>query len=413
MQAFWETKYSRRGSWSQQHNCRFYLAMDNPGAQLALVFSAAVSRNLAGNDVRLPPTYVGVRRIRPSNAAVKAVLAMSSSGYSHSNQQPVDVTYKVIDPVTREERRMTVKEKKAFKTQMKQRRKEEVSEAKKLARVEKERQEQAEQMATKKRKKRTPSLETILSTLEGENSRYLPFQIDPSALEEELADIKGERDGVPPVALSPPMARLALKLPPHSICVVDDTLAKEWAFEIKRSMEPAEDVRSKEDMRAMVYDLIPEVWSRMRPPTLGQSSEYIELPHDIFEHNSWAPFTVRPSSEIDRDLAAVVQVLHGGTNLHIACGAKFGCDFLLYNKSRNECHAFAGLKVLRCSDRMSMPIPTTYNITGYVRCLNTAAKLALLAFVQSRRTSDGEEIFHVAFVELPLLKIAPKISSRV
>lgn len=102
----------------------------------------------------------------------------------------------------------------------------------------------------------------------------------------------------------------------------------------------------------------------------------------------------------DATTKLVIEMLYKDTNIHISCGAKFGCDYLLYDGPRNERHAFAGLRIItfptnqqplsimknknnkkynkRC---LLFPQQTPYELSGYVRCLNTAGKLALLATV--------------------------------
>jgi hypothetical protein len=95
--------------------------------------------------------------------------------------------------------------------------------------------------------------------------------------------------------------------------------------------------------------------------------------------------------------AAVVHVLHRNTTLHLSCGAKFGCDYLLYEGPRHDHHAFAGLRIIEpaqlrppVSDGEEvptvefpppLPVPDPCDLAGYVRGLNTAGKLALLATV--------------------------------
>lgn len=112
-------------------------------------------------------------------------------------------------------------------------------------------------------------------------------------------------------------------------------------------------------------------------------------------------------------------------NLHISCGAKFGCDFLLYDGPREERHAFAGLRILTPNtfnstdqEQSQLPIPSPYDLAGFVRCLNTAGKLALLATVIRTNSvckykdNDGspttcgsrENVVKVVFVELVLEK---------
>ena len=108
---------------------------------------------------------------------------------------------------------------------------------------------------------------------------------------------------------------------------------------------------------------------------------------------------------------AVLEYLHKETDYHWSCGAKFGADFLLYDGPRSQRHAFAGLRIMVLppppteeeaatttaargtgndppEDSMwtgaaaaAAGMPSAYELAAYVRCLNTAGKLALLATV--------------------------------
>jgi len=106
----------------------------------------------------------------------------------------------------------------------------------------------------------------------------------------------------------------------------------------------------------------------------------------------------------------VVNCLWNMHNVHVSCGAKFGCDYLLYDGDRRERHAFAGLRVLRprqsanqsCTQNSAtFPIPCPYDIAGYVRGLNTAGKVALIATA----FDNGDGNAKVVFVDLALEKI--------
>lgn len=381
----------------------------------AVIFSTSVSRKLSTNEVRLPPNYVGVRRVRPSCCTVQTVMKGVPRVHK-SLKRDEGVVFKVIDKDTGKERRMNGKEKKALRRKLRNEKNQELKEKKKeqmLARQQVELEKRQNEEASKR--KRKTSLTEITSTLEtlqnsGDSSRYLPFNVNPVALEEEIADLRGERDGVPPVALAPSLARL---LPgsgatPLLTCVMDDDLAKNWAMALKDSMTAAEQVRRDEDMRPMVYDMIPEVWQRMRPESLGANRSLTPQCSPLDHSNdppSWLPFTFRSqASPTDIPMAAVTQVIHTCTDIHISCGSKFGCDYLMYNAPRDKIHAFAGLRILSVSDG-EFPIPTSYDLTGYVRCLNTAAKLALLAMVKETKEPNGSTVHRVAIVELPLIKI--------
>ena len=412
----------------------------------AVIFSAELARSLSTCQVRLPPTAVGVRRIRPSSLTVQSVwrgtsivaAAAAANNKIDTNvnrKQDDKIVYKIIDPETGVERRMTNQEKKehrfkhreALRLAIKQ-----DKEKKRLLREEEEKRKAAEDTDSgtskdnqnKNLKRKSSSASADVASWLQQNSEsgdhYLPFKINPSALEQELADLNGERDGVPPVVLAPCMARILIAdffqdtanvtaLPP---CVVNDELSTEWACQLKQAMVPAEQVRAQEDMRPMVYDLVPEAWRRRRPKSLGviayTTSEHSRIASKQGPH-AWSLCTIRPPSAWDSDLAAVAQVLHRGTDLHIACGSKFGCDLLLYDSPRTECHAFAGLRVLSATrdskGDFHLPLPITYDMTGYVRCLNTAGKLALLATVRKQKRPGGSELWEVAFVDLSLVKI--------
>ena len=232
-------------------------------------------------------------------------------------------------------------------------------------------------------------------------------------------------------------------------------------------MRPAERVRmGEEGIRPMAYQLIPEVWTRVRP------ERHITHPRTIVVHTqlydpasnddggwefpltpndmdlqyppslsprqevgscssssplSWValPWRCQPTTTTPihnhggwdrRAMAttAVLEYLHKETDYHWSCGAKFGADFLLYDGPRSQRHAFAGLRIMivppppteeaataattsaaRGTGVNDPPedtvrttvagaaagMPSAYELAAYVRCLNTAGKLALLATV--------------------------------
>jgi len=174
-----------------------------------------------------------------------------------------------------------------------------------------------------------------------------------------------------------------------------------------------------EDLRPMPYHLVPEVWTRMRPPEMSSKKashqELILLNEASVKYRqgvAWDFTQIGPSAP-QSDEAAVIELLHGGTRLHISCGAKFGCDYLIYDGPRNERHAFAGLRILRSKPTENhLPLPSAYNLAGYVRCLNTAGKLALLATVVQEGDTSGGIKHRVAIVDLALEKIAVTTSRR-
>lgn len=52
------------------------------------------------------------------------------------------------------------------------------------------------------------------------------------------------------------------------------------------------------------------------------------------------------------------------------------------------------------------PLPRAYDLAGYVRCLNTAGKLALLATVVPAR--DDDKGYSIAIIDLALEKVDVK-----
>jgi hypothetical protein len=396
--------------------------MEGNPHRAVLVFSAAVVKQLVSDSVRFPPTYVGVRRVRPSNRIRDELRNQNNIG-------PTEVVYKITD-ANGVKRRMTTQEKKELKLRLRK----EKHQAKKKQKL----QGGAANTSSPVGNNSDGPMLPLQQVPSGLNKKYHQLHLSTSALEEELADLRGDRDGVPPVMVSPPMAHEAFRTGvlkaagsdsyngTLSHFILDDCLARRWAVALKKSMESAEQVRSKEAMRPMPYQLIPEVWTRLRPDSLSDLAMNIEtasskasiadvsngcqgLPKED-SNGIWSFVTVRRRLEqADDDTAIVISVLHNFSELHISCGAKFGCDFLLYDGRRDQQHAFAGLRVM---ERFSsqLPLPSTYDLTGYVRCLNTAGKLALLATVE--RDESGA---HVAFVDLALEKIfsaAPQTRGR-
>lgn len=340
------------------------------------VFDAPLAKELI--QQRFPTGYLGVRRLRPSSRAVARVVASKGRNGDMSPPQPPPPIFKVKDPDTGEERRMNSQEKKAFKRELLAKRK--------LA----EPAAGAEPVAT-------------VAVASEDDKNYMTWTIDSAKLEEEIADLRGEREGVPPVYIPPPLAAMALSSvigteAPKLHVVLDDEWAQNWAIDLKKSMKIAEDKRDMEEMRPMPYHLVPEVWKRMRPSTLGQNTIKTERSSTkVFQDGtSWTFCELRQGPPND-EVTAIIQLLHDGTSLHIACGAKFGCEYLLYDGPRSERHAFAGV-------RFGL-FPDAYELSGYVRCLNTAGKLALLAAAKKEINDSGTILYRVAIVDLALVKI--------
>jgi hypothetical protein len=301
------------------------------------------------------------------------------------------------------------------------------------------------------------------------DGKYHQLSIKQEFLEDELAEHRDHHrrgEGKPPVLLSPPMARFASAIinmntvattpaDPQVVRSVreeegrrlatihyDHQLSEQWAKSLKDSMIPAEQVREAEDMRPMAYQLMPEAWMRLRPevtishPTLitttihqqsfqnqvptttsssttttTNTSSLIKDPTTPYTTTSWVPLTCRPPSALDVATAVVFEYLYKEMEYHMSCGAKFGADFLLYDGPRHKRHAFGGLRIVQqvntYETKTVLPFLSTYEMAAYVRCLNTAGKLALLAtvVVEEGEKEDDPVIFKVAFVDLALEKI--------
>lgn len=456
-----------------------------------LVCTAPLVQRL--NEARLPPNYVGVRRVRLSKQAYAAGTVTSS-----------DVTFKITNP-DGSERRMNRQEKKALKKKL--------ALEKKLTKKKAKESKAAEgngtcshdwipeNSAERESGKRTAEeadvdfadIQTSESEEQESNSniksspvisipqhapgdKYHLLSINATTLEQEMSELRGDRKGLPPVLLSPPMAAQARailgasspcfgapsmnstegiardassKRPSSCWIQYDPKLSEEWARALTGSMEPANRVRQSEDMRTMAYQLTPEPWTRLRPLNPSNEpfpSEAITVTSsDIRQHRGgnlaaleppaakeWIEVMCRPpascSTWFDRTSTAVFEYLHRETNCHVSCGAKFGSDLLLYDGPRDERHAFAGLRILAApqnsaspeqptgdetGDTSRLPLPSAYSLAGYVRCLNTAGKLALLATVveESLHNSNAgsaegpKTLLRVALIDVALEKI--------
>ena len=214
--------------------------------------------------------------------------------------------------------------------------------------------------------------------------------------------------------------------------IMDPILSAKWATALQQSMIPVETTREEEDIRPMAYRLVPEKWSRLCPDTLwmpppakppsfkvGKSADS-NMTSSLLSSSSSSLVGIRNSSSsssttttttttYDDDTYAIVSHLHNHSNIHITCGASFGCDYLLYDGRRTERHSFAGLRVYHCrggvnkkkngiataatttatttngdgggGNDLELPMPSAYDMTGFVRTMNTARKIALIAMV--------------------------------
>ncbi|KAL3816849.1 hypothetical protein ACHAXA_005127 [Cyclostephanos tholiformis] len=309
------------------------------------------------------------------------------------------------------------------------------------------------------------------------------------------------------LAPPPPPSSSSSLLPRRNGCdemlaiktVMDISLSSEWARRLQQSMIPAETTRAGEDIRPMAYRLVPEPWRRLCPDSLwtatpvATSSSYscknvdeggatmrsrqrVGCPEGkgaggspggveedestrVVEEEAGIAACRRPSallrirdpssfSTYDEDAYAVIGHLHRHSRLHIACGAAFGCDFLLYDGRREDRHSFAGLRIYSIGRQrhgdgdgenddsyksggkdddhdeyndasgagkeggiLRFPMPSAYDMASQVRTLNTARKIALVAMVvrDRRQGNSGNNASaltaRIAIVDLALEKV--------
>ena len=417
----------------------------------------------------IPPTFVGVRRVRPSNSAVQIAFRNESS---KKRKRRNETNHDVNDTAG-----------------------ENLPEEGKKEKIQKDGNSVISAAAQEDTEKQ------ILARTQ--KHQYHTLQVDPQSLAEELAELQSDKGRALPAVLSPPMVGVAHRLLSDGVTEqktstssnssmlveVDDDYAKEWARQLNQTWLHAHETRNQEKMRRMVYRLHPEVWTRLRPrqPTLsanpkstGHDDNTNSRPDDqecCFQQGgsdessahqfiSCSNIRCKPMQPFfDLASLAIYQCLHRNfENLRISCGAKFGCDYLLYDGHRKDRHAFAGLRVcllekdtentddypeivvgecsttsFRSGDTKSkwfhrlktttttFPSLNVFELSGFVRVLNTAGKLALLALVQlenvveenqkdeeegDEKTSDsfvpkkGQRIFcKVSIIDLALEKI--------
>jgi len=503
-----------------------------------IVYCPKLSKELSNNG--LPATSIGVRRIRPSSKLTQAAFRQEKkSQYNQSslalqdtninaneNYNTSTVVFKIKNP-DGSERRMNNQEKKALKLKLRQERY-----LQKKMQKQKLNQNQQSQIPTKSSSTSQTTSTKNIDTSTSVHCRYFQLPLHTESIRNEIAELKGDKS-IPPLILSPAMATRAsiLSILPLSTTLprlpiletnsttTNDNLASKWATLLKSQLRHAEQIRNQDSLRPMAYEIVPEIWTRLRPTSISKHIESLQTSilynsHDKesqtknkedfkrtvqnkTQNKSWdyIPRHSHPSSspflptraELDKTL--VFQQLHqmSDNNIHISCGSKFGSDFLLYNGNREEQHAFAGLRVIssnennnnnnndddddddddddakkesyskiqgneilqklkigledlnhekdpkRTKDEQSsihpyhecvFPIPSAYDLAGYVRGLNTAGKLALLATVipitstspntnnisKNDNDDDKEDTkenvdYHVVFVDLALEKI--------
>ena len=355
-----------------------------------------------------------------------------------------EISFKVTNP-DGTERRMTKQEKKQLKYKLAQAKRDAqrekrqikheqlIQEAKKAKRERRE-LKRLERQERKKRQKlddkehigqeQVCQEKSSPNKVENDNMDEEQSCVGYKEIDEELAAMRGERNGIPPAMLPPAATCVALEMKAlqyttqgeirNVTTAFDRQLTSEWANEIQQSMIPAEELRAKEDMRPMAYKVVPEMWNRLCPlqgskeddPIKSQDESSIT---DELAMNSSEQCTLglirHPSSIYDRAAHAVFRHLNQHSNLHISSGGIFGCDFMLYDGKREDRHSFAGLRIYHCDkeDGCKFPLPSAYELTGFVRTMNTARKLALIATVIIDEGNDN--IARILIVDLALEKI--------
>lgn len=379
-----------------------------------LVCSVPLAQELT--EARIAPTFIGVRNVHEVRRQGKSAFSVT-----------IPITYKVMNP-DGTERRMTSKEKKEARLKRVEEKRKAVETLKEQQRLERERKKQKiEQDNTEEEHSNEEHSKAVLGSSVDE--RYHLLSVSKVAMEEEMAEHSDRRENKVPILLSPSMALCAsstiLKQQSQGynegsfMIQYDHELSQRWAETLKASMSPAEIVRQAEDMRPMAYHCVPEVWTRMRPertithPSKIKMQKGTEIvrslsapsPKSLDDKKSWVAITCRPTSDLDQTSGIVMEYLYKETNFHVSCGAKFGADFLVYDGPRSQRHAFCGLRIAKqAPSNGDLPILSPYKLAGYVRGLNTAGKLALLATVM-KETAGDKVIYKVAIVDLALEKI--------
>lgn len=352
-----------------------------------LIFSSELVGKLHSKEVRLFTTCVGVRKLRTDNQEVLDILCSSNnsnrSGKMRSRvfipliSRSDNPTFKVVENGI--ERRMTKREKKEFKLKFRTQKRSELS---------KRKQEMNEKLNVSNK-----SVDLAMS-----KEKLSPL------VQDELEELYFERKGAKsvPAMLSFCMSQQASRLgvlastpmnEKEASVSIDDDLSHKWADEIKLGMKLAEEMRMREDMREMPYRIVPEVWSRLRNEVeIEGVTSYANYKSSGKIQTSYIkPFIISTKNSCNEERSIIVQCLSKFRNLYVSCGAKFGCDWLLYDGDREERHSFAGLRYIH--DRN---VFCAYDLAGYVRGMNTAGKLALLCTVV-----NGS---NVLFVDLALEK---------
>lgn len=441
--------------------------------QSAIILTSELARRLEDDpSLRLPTTYAGVRRVRPTNGFRPEVSSRKRKSACRDSDTPshVDVheeidcsgvpdggvnksipcdespicaetnkpsepasSSKVVFKVTNPdgtERRMNSQEKKQYKLQLKKakhsnkkqerqmKHEERIREAKQLKRQRKKMKRLANNKTDKDADGARPDEDKEPSQVHATKKPEEDFCVTKEAVSSfkdidlELAELLGERRGIPPVILTPAATCVAQDLgvllrsaeSDEWNINLDRELSAQWADKLEQSFKPVEESRSKEDMREMPYRVAPETWKRLCPDSLWEfrTDRSQEETGSAANHNDHTTAQMRdPSSSYDLTSYLIFRHLQRNSNLHIACGALFGCDFVLYDGKRSERHSFAGLRVYSCRGD-GLPTPSPYDMTGYVRAMTSARKMALVATaVIDERTNSSR----LAIVELASEKI--------
>jgi len=435
--------------------------------QTAILFSKILTKKLEETD-RILPTSIGVRRVRPSNKAVvnelrrqtRAKKKRKKKQSNNEDKNEVDVDSIENDGCVNNDLEYDVEEERFEARDASSKRKCDDNDD-----------------VTIQTYNKTEERPIMLSSGENDNEhenkegdkygemqkrQYHRLIVDPKIIEQEIAELNGvDRSAYSnlPAVLSPPMTYQAQihgyissgpRIVPNEDQIqkcetlltenskkysvtgaeVNDDLARRWAKVIHESIEIEEVNRNKEKLRPLAYQIIPEPWTRSRPTLIGATlsvkSEQAEVVTSASPLNSTEisrcilSQNIRTnksdqSSWYNKSHKIIYDCLYNQfSNLHISCGAKFGCDYLLYDTCRSARHAFAGLRVCVTHQPINdlrrdviFPIPTPYDLSGFVRVLNTAGKLALLAMVAQSDQVDnvGRKKIHVLFVDLALEKV--------
>lgn len=423
------------------------------------------------DDVWVPNVIDGSSSVRTAMDGENTKTNTASEIFAADAVDPKSIVYKVINS-DGTERRMTKKEKKRLRYKLKNAKHDAIKEDKRIQHEErikeakkgKRERKRLKKLAWKKKQQLakqelegTKELEGATVEPKQENKTQQPEQTagcnikddqsntepqtetnnSPSTpiietFDEELAAMKGERKGIPPVMLTPAATCVALDLnvfkssvtQERTVTVFDTDLSREWAIMLKQSMSPAEEYRGKEDMRPMAYMVVPEVWKRLRPDSMldisdtANEEDRMDADGDKYEgeqteeNGSTLSASILsqhtlslvrgPSPQFDSTAHLVFQHFHQHSNFHVACGARFGCDLLLYDGRRDERHSFAGLRVYSTGKDGRLPLPSPYDMTGFVRVMNTARKISLIATVV--RDEDANTA-RIAIVDLCLEKV--------